>query len=242
MFQPYTYYLYHIPTGLKYYGVRLSPLDEPYRDLWTLYFGSSDVVDLIRQYFGNDSFRVEVRKIFDTKQEAFEWEQSVLKKLNVMGRTDWINRGYGGRWKYVYPMSEKQRNNIRKSKLGKKRGPLSEEWKRNISLANLGRKDSEETKERKRKMYHGLGMTGKHHKEESKIKIRNSNIGKHSGKPPWNKGVPQTEEQRKRNSESKLGRKAWNKGQKMSAAYVEQCRIRSLGKKRGPYKKRITTP
>ena len=48
------------------------------------------------------------------------------------------------------------------------------------------------------------------------------------GKPAHNKGVPQSEESRKKQSESMKGKTPWNKGKKMSAEY---CRIVSESKK-----------
>ena len=71
---------------------------------------------------------------------------------------------------------------------------ISEESCKKISEANKGKKP----------------WLGKHHTEESKIKISESNKGKKGlrgesnpmyGKTPWNKGIPMTEERKKKQSE-----------------------------------------
>jgi hypothetical protein len=91
MFQPYTYYLYHIPTGKKYYGYQYHKKCNP-TDLWIKYFSSSDkVLELITEY-GKDSFIAEVRKLFNTGEEAYIWEQNVLRRIKAVERDDWLNQ------------------------------------------------------------------------------------------------------------------------------------------------------
>lgn len=74
---------------------------------------------------------------------------------------------------------------------------------------------------------------------EGWVKGRNT-----KGRPAWNKGVPQTEEQRKKNSETHKGKtpwnkgkkglqEAWNKGKKMSKEFCENCKNRPQNKNFG---------
>jgi hypothetical protein len=59
-------------------------------------------------------------------------------------------------------------------------------------------------------------MLGKHHSEESNQKNRLTHLGKHASDETKQKlrNMRNTDEYRKRNSESHLGQKAWNKGLK----------------------------
>lgn len=94
IYQPYTYFLVHVPTGKKYYGVqyRTSGKVANPKNLWNVYFSSSkEVHDLINDY-GKESFKVEIRKTFETREDAVKWERKVLRRLNVVNKSDWINR------------------------------------------------------------------------------------------------------------------------------------------------------
>lgn len=86
----YTYFLTHLPTGLKYYGVRKSSLP-PENDLWIRYFSSSQRVKQLINEYGKDSFTFEIRKTFQSFDNAQNWEAEVLSRLKVTKRKDWLN-------------------------------------------------------------------------------------------------------------------------------------------------------
>jgi hypothetical protein len=112
---PYTYYLYHVPTDQRYYGARYKKGCSP-DDLWNTYFSSSHLVhDLIKRY-GKDSFIYEVRKTFNTSDEAVSWESKFLKKINAQYNDKWLNR-HNGSSNFIGPhvLSE-----IAKTKIGSK--------------------------------------------------------------------------------------------------------------------------
>jgi hypothetical protein len=90
----YTYYLYHVPTGKKYYGSRTGNKCKPEQDLWISYFSSSDCVKELIELHGKDSFETRVQKIFNTPEEARYWEDRVHHKLKVVEREDWLNQAY----------------------------------------------------------------------------------------------------------------------------------------------------
>ena len=120
MSTPFTYYLYHRPTESHYYGVRWSKHCKP-SDLWTTYFSSSKSVKLLIKEYGPDSFDVEIRKTFISKEAAIKWEKTVLTRLNVLNRPNWLNKNISGCIiNEVHPL------------LGV---PCSEERKQKISLA-----------------------------------------------------------------------------------------------------------
>lgn len=94
---PYTYYLYHAPTGLKYYGAKWGQGANP-NNFWKTYFTSSPTIKKMIELYGVDSFTTEIRKVFSegSEQEKIEkcvrWENKIIKK--VIGNPQWINRFY----------------------------------------------------------------------------------------------------------------------------------------------------
>jgi hypothetical protein len=93
-FKAYTYYLYHKPTGKKYYGVRWGNKCSPEQDLWNEYFSSSELVADLIQKHGKESFAAEVRKIFENGEDARIWEDRVLHRLKAPEREEWLNQAY----------------------------------------------------------------------------------------------------------------------------------------------------
>lgn len=90
---PYTYRLKWSKTGMNYYGVRYSTKCHP-SDLWVTYFTSSSYVQDYVNKNGNPDI-IEIRKIFHGENRvnlARLWEHRVLKKLNVINRTDYLNK------------------------------------------------------------------------------------------------------------------------------------------------------
>lgn len=101
---PYTYYLINDVTKEKYYGVRYGKDCNP-NDLWVTYFSSSKYVKRLIKLYGADSFNYEVRRTFDTAEEARNWEERVLRKLNVMKNASWLNKGICGKFLKEGPQS-----------------------------------------------------------------------------------------------------------------------------------------
>jgi hypothetical protein len=131
---PYTYYLFHRPTGLKYYGARYGRNCNP-SDLWTTYFTSSRYVkDLIKEY-GENSFDVEIRRVFNDGSKAREWEHKVLRRLRVNKRRDWLNINYSrsGNFHGVYIRTEAQRQAISQANKGKGHKNWTSEHRQNLS-------------------------------------------------------------------------------------------------------------
>ena len=77
---PYVYLLKNKTTGLFYYGVRFGKNCHP-DDFWKTYFTSSKLVkDLIKKH-GKADFEHEIRKKFDSKEAAIDWEQRVIRRF-----------------------------------------------------------------------------------------------------------------------------------------------------------------
>lgn len=90
---PYTYFLYHKPTGFKYYGVKFSKRANP-ELFWVPggYYSSSVKVKALINQYGADSFRAEVRKTFASAEEAVRYEYRFLIKVNAVTKSDWLNQ------------------------------------------------------------------------------------------------------------------------------------------------------
>lgn len=113
----YTYRIKWSLTGMSYYGVRYKEgKDES--ALMTSYFTSSKYV---KSYIIENGLPdvVQIRKIFETKLEAKQWEERVIDRGNLYKLPEnWLNRGNNGSFKNVI-MDDIM---IQKIKDGKKNG------------------------------------------------------------------------------------------------------------------------
>lgn len=94
----YTYLLIHKITHERYYGVRYQGICEshtPQDDLGIIYFSSSDRVQELIDKHGPDSFEYEIRRTFTSVVSAVAWEHKVLRRLNVINKSIWLNQSCG---------------------------------------------------------------------------------------------------------------------------------------------------
>jgi len=154
IYQPYTYLIKFLPTGQVYYGSSYAnnkhKVSNP-EQLWITYFTSSKIIiNLIKQH-GIESFQFEVRKIFENRHDAVNWERRVLKKVNAKQNPLWLNKSNGGKdflFEKHTEESKKKISNARKiSKVdiwnkGKILGPHSQESniKRSETMKNKPKK------------------------------------------------------------------------------------------------------
>lgn len=73
---PYTYRIYCKSTNQYYYGVRFAEGCHP-ADLFVKYFTSANSVKKLLETYGKDDFTIEIRKTFDSKDNAKSWERRV---------------------------------------------------------------------------------------------------------------------------------------------------------------------
>lgn len=177
---PYTYFVLHIPTGKKYYGSKYGKGANP-NTFWKEggYFTSSTKVKKLIEEYGTNSFKAEVRKIFNTPDEALEYEYKFLKKVNALMKEEWLNANLGGeKFKNVGPASEKalasQRNkkqslegNIKRSKTLTGR-IISDETKQKMSDAQHSRPIQKEEERRDKIRKHAIGRG---HNDNTKSKL-----------------------------------------------------------------------
>ena len=188
--KPYTYLIKHRPTGKVYYGFRSANKLDPHEDLWKYYFTSSPRVQQLIKETGADSFDVEIRRVFESKEQASAWETRVLRRCNVLKNDQWINQNIAG---YIVPTEESNRK-ISEFHKGK---PKTDEHKEKIRQSNLGKKRAPRSNEYKVKMSAAKsGVNNPRYNadvlEETRRKIGAAN----KGKVPINKGKPMSEEQK----------------------------------------------
>jgi len=130
--KPYTYLIKHRPTGKVYYGYRSANRVDPCDDLWKQYFTSSPGVQKLIEETGADSFDVEVRRVFETKEQASNWETRVLRRCQVLEDNRWLNQNIAG---YIVP-TEESRKKISNFHKGKAK---SEEHRQKMREAQKGK-------------------------------------------------------------------------------------------------------
>lgn len=91
---PYTYLIGWSKINIWYYGVEMK--NSKYKvanpsNLWTSYFTSSKLVKAARIKYGEPDV-IQIRKIFATAEAAYRWEQTVLHRMKVLQKEEWINR------------------------------------------------------------------------------------------------------------------------------------------------------
>jgi len=177
---PYTYFVFHIPTGKKYYGSKYGKGADP-NTFWKTngYFTSSAKVKCLLKEYGTDSFRAEVRKIFGTPEEALTYEYRFLKKVNALNKNDWLNENMGGeKFKNVGPASSKALESQRKKKQtpegNAKRSAslkgriLSKETRNRMSTSQLNRPREVEEVRRNKIRKKAIGRS---HSDKTKSKL-----------------------------------------------------------------------
>lgn len=88
--QPYTYLIRWPQLNISYYGVRYAQDCNP-SDLWDPYKTSSHHVKEFIKENGEPTV-IQVRKVFANAVLAQEWEHRVLKRMKVVGNSQWLNK------------------------------------------------------------------------------------------------------------------------------------------------------
>jgi hypothetical protein len=199
--RPYTYLLKCLIDNTFYYGVKYEKGCQP-SDFWIKYETSSKLVKEKIKKYGKDSFIFEIRKIFDGAEKARAWENRVLKRLDVIHRTDFMNKTNNIS---IAPMCGNENpmtrpeviESFKKSRAkNPTRKPNSKEAYESSSKKQTGRKRPKEIADKISK-----SLTGHKHTVEFKEKCRNRQLG-----------VKPSEENLKKKSESIKGRKRYTNG------------------------------
>lgn len=174
---PYTYLLTHIPTGLKYYGVRYAQGCHP-SEFWKKYKTSSKAVaDLILEY-GDESFVFEIRRTFFDAQPARLWETKVLKRLKVTQRDDYLNKTDN----IAIAPQPGNNNPAKRKEVREKIRAARMQWLQNNPNPNIGRKTLKHVKQKQseRKLGQNNPFYGKAHTQENKELFSTRQLGENN--------------------------------------------------------------
>ncbi|MFA6198819.1 MAG: NUMOD3 domain-containing DNA-binding protein [Bacteroidales bacterium] len=177
-FKPYTYLIGWSSLNKFYYGVQYGTKANP-KNLWTTYFTSSKYVKEFREFYGEPDI-IQVRKVFETKEKAIQWEFKIIQRMKIVSSSNWLNRSLAGQKFYNtggFIQSEETKKKISVATKGKngKKGILNpmygkfhtEETKKKLSISHKNKILTDEHK------YHiGLSGIGRIHTSESKDKMR----------------------------------------------------------------------
>lgn len=171
---PYVYKLIHKETNKFYFGSRWANCLPADLDLGKKYFTSSKEIKI-----NFHEYNYEIIKQFDNKQEAFIFEQNLIK--NNWNNPLLLNKGcFGINGKMILNVTSSHKSEIHKQKLSEAAKKRSPEWKEKQSKVQSGKKLSEETKKKmslaKKGKYDGENnpMYGKTLSLEQKQKISQS--------------------------------------------------------------------
>jgi hypothetical protein len=217
--KPYTYLIKHRPSGKVYYGFRAANKVEPEQDLWQHYFTSSPKVQQLIEETGRESFDIEIRRVFENKEQAVAWETRVLRRCRVLDDDRWINQNVAG---YIVP-TEESRKKISDFHKGKAK---SEEHKKNLSESQKGKpkvNSKNQTLEYRALMSQlksgaNNPMFGKKQTEEAKKKIGEKNSIHMRGDNNPMKKIEWTEERREHMRQIRAKRQPWTDEQKAAVA------------------------
>ena len=96
----YCYVVEDTTNGMKYFGVRTSEVD-PKKD--TKYMGSGSKITAAMKEKGRDQFKKEILEVFDTREDAMEYEEWYMAEHDCVDNPEYYNlsaRSTGGRFDY----------------------------------------------------------------------------------------------------------------------------------------------
>lgn len=122
MYKPYSYLIGWTRLNIWYYGVEygIKTKTANPKNLWKTYFTSSRNVKLAREFYGEPDI-ITTRKLFTNAEAALKWEETVLRRMNVIKSRNWLNENSGGSIRWANnagnrkPRTEKQKESARKS-------------------------------------------------------------------------------------------------------------------------------
>lgn len=94
IYTPYTYLIGWSEHNKYYYGVRYAKKANP-SELWITYYTSSPIVKRFVKKYGDPDI-IQIRKIFLDRMSAINWEQKVLRKLDIKNNDRWLNGNLAG--------------------------------------------------------------------------------------------------------------------------------------------------
>lgn len=136
---------------------------------------------MLKEQYGSDSFKFQIRKVFKSAIDAVEWETEFLSRIDAANRTDWLNQSNGGgkfstagkpAWNRGIPHKKETRQ-----KISQKRKPYVKE-----KHPMFGRKHTKESRQKMsqhspKRFGKNNHFYGKQHTDEVKQYISSKNKG-----------------------------------------------------------------
>ena len=148
---PYTYLIGWSTPKIYYYGVRYAKHCHP-SDLWVSYFTSSKLVKDAWAQYGTPDI-IEIRRTFNDRAAAVTWEHKVLRRLNVLEETKWLNQSIGGVTSIIKQSSSHIRNRTKNKKHNPNQREIALRALQKAVAVNTGKKQTAETQQKKRDTY-----------------------------------------------------------------------------------------
>ena len=197
----YIYLITDTTNGMKYTGKHHYHIEG---QLDPNYHGSGTIIKNIYKK-RPETLKEEYIKTCYSEEEMCSDEQYYIKLFKTLYPNGY-NLTEGGDGLIPCEETRKKLSKAHKGKPAYNKGvPMSEEQKKKISKANKGKHHSEEQKKKISEALIGEKnpFYGRLHSEESKNKISKAN----KGKPAYNKGIPMSEEQKKKMRNDKRSKK-----------------------------------
>ena len=181
------------------------------------YLGSGTVFEFALKKYGRKNFKREILRRCETLHELRIWEHVFIKKYHAQDPSIGYNKADG----------DVNTSEYNPAKLPEVREKLLIKNRQTTRDPEYRRRHSEIMKEYYKT--HSATFTGKHHSEETKEKIRQRRLGSVA----YNKGVPASEEQKKKQSEKMKGRYVGEKNPNYGHRWTEEQRKHLSEVKRG---------
>jgi hypothetical protein len=164
IYRPYTYLLGWTKLNKYYYGVRFAKKCNP-NDLWKTYFTSSKHVKSFYKEYGHPDL-IQIRKVFDSSEQARLWESKVLRRIGVTKKQNWLNKTDNVSISpecCSHVCTEQNKLHFKKIRTGHKE---SEETKNKKRLAmigkNVGKRNTDEQRKRKSEAHKSVSYKQKY--------------------------------------------------------------------------------
>ena len=181
------------------------------------YLGSGEIFSLALRKYGKENFKREILRRCETLHELRIWEHVYIKKYHSQDPNIGYNIADG----------DVNSSEYNPAKLPEVREKMLIKNRQTTRDPEYRRRHSEIMKEYYKT--HSATFTGKHHSEETKEKIRQRRLGSVA----YNKGVPASEEQKKKQSEKMKGRYVGEKNPNYGHRWTEEQRKHLSEVKRG---------
>ena len=181
------------------------------------YLGSGTVFEFALKKYGRKNFKREILRRCETLHELRIWEHVFIKKYCAQDPSIGYNKADG----------DVNTSEYNPAKLPEVREKMLIKNRQTTRDPEYRRRHSEIMKEYYKT--HPATFTGKHHSEKTKEKIRQKRLGSVA----YNRGVPASEEQKRKQSEKMKGRYVGEKNPNYGHKWTEEQRRHLSEVKRG---------